>query len=98
MADFEYRDGILHAEDVPLPEVEALAGTPVYVYSANAVRSQFRRLDGALANLDHLICYSVKANSNQAILKLLADLGSGFDAVSAARSPGFYPSASREIG
>lgn len=57
-------------------------GTPLYIYSATTILDHFRRLDAALADLDHLVCYAVKANSNRAILKLLADSGSGFDIVS----------------
>ena len=82
MNRFQHRDGILHAEDVPLPDIAAAVGTPAYVYSASAVADQYRQLSEGLADLDHLICYALKANSNQAILKLLADMGSGFDAVS----------------
>ena len=82
MNRFQHRDGILHAEDVPLPDIAAAIGTPAYVYSATAVADQYCRLSEGLAGLDHLICYALKANSNQAILKLLAEMGSGFDAVS----------------
>src|SRR5438093_2483622 len=57
-------------------------GTPTYVYSAGTILDHYARLDAALALLDHLICYAVKANSNRAILKLLADAGAGFDIVS----------------
>jgi len=57
-------------------------GTPTYVYSAGTILDHYTRLDAALAPLDHLICYAVKANSNRAILKLLADAGAGFDIVS----------------
>src|SRR5437899_9323290 len=57
-------------------------GTPTYVYSAGTILDHYARLDAALAPLDHLICYAVKANSNRAILKLLADAGAGFDIVS----------------
>lgn len=79
---FTYRDGILHAEEVPVPAIAAEVGTPVYVYSSRFFRARFKELDLALADLDHLICYAMKANSNQAVLKLLADMGAGFDAVS----------------
>src|SRR5439155_230540 len=56
--------------------------TPLYIYSASTILDHYTRLDAALAPLDHLICYAVKANSNRAILKLLADAGAGFDIVS----------------
>src|SRR5436309_15607444 len=79
---FHYRDGKLHCEDVDLARVAREFGTPLYVYSAGTVLDHYRRLDAALAALDHLICYAVKANSNRAILKLLADAGAGFDIVS----------------
>jgi diaminopimelate decarboxylase len=79
---FRYRDGQLHCEEVDLRRVAEKFGTPLYVYSAGTILDHYRRLDAALAPLDHLICYAVKANSNRAILKLLADEGAGFDIVS----------------
>jgi diaminopimelate decarboxylase len=79
---FRYRDGKLHCEDVDLARVAEKFGTPTYVYSAGTILDHYTRLDAALAPLDHLICYAVKANSNRAILKLLADAGAGFDIVS----------------
>jgi diaminopimelate decarboxylase len=79
---FHYRDGQLHCEDVDLAQVAEQFGTPLYVYSAGTILDHYQRLDAALAPLDHLICYAVKANSNRAILKLLADAGAGFDIVS----------------
>ncbi len=66
-----------------LEEVAAQFGTPAYVYSAGTIRSNFRRLDQALQPIDHLVCFAVKANSNLAILDLLAREGAGFDIVSA---------------
>src|SRR5438093_6788258 len=77
-----YRHGKLHCEDVDLARVAEKFGTPTYVYSAGTILDHLTRLNGALATLDHLICYAVKANSNRAILKLLADAGAGFDIVS----------------
>jgi diaminopimelate decarboxylase len=68
---------------VDLEEVAAQFGTPAYVYSAGTIRSNFRRLDQALQPIDHLVCFAVKANSNLAILDLLAREGAGFDIVSA---------------
>jgi diaminopimelate decarboxylase len=79
---FRYRDGELHCEDVDLGRVAEQFGTPLYVYSAGTILDHYRRLDATLASLDHLICYAVKANSNRAILKLLAGEGAGFDIVS----------------
>jgi diaminopimelate decarboxylase len=79
---FHYRDGRLCCEDVDLERVAEKFGTPTYVYSASTILDHYTRLDAALAPLDHLICYAVKANSNRAILKLLADAGAGFDIVS----------------
>ena len=82
MHSFRYRDGQLHCEDVDLARVAEKFGTPLYIYSAGTILDHYRRLDAALAPLDHLICYAVKANSNRAILKLLAEEGAGFDIVS----------------
>jgi diaminopimelate decarboxylase len=79
---FRYRNGHLYCEDVDLAGVADKFGTPTYVYSAGTILDHYARLDAALAPLDHLICYAVKANSNRAILKLLADAGAGFDIVS----------------
>ena len=82
MHSFQYREGNLHCEDVDLARVAEKLGTPVYVYSAETIRDHYARLDAALAPLDHLICYAAKANSNRAILNLLAGAGTGFDIVS----------------
>ncbi len=79
---FCYRDGTLHCEEVDLARIAEEFGTPAYVYSAGTILDHYSRLDAALASIDHLICYAVKANSNRAILKLLADAGAGFDIVS----------------
>src|SRR5699024_3839220 len=82
MDHFNSRDGVLHAEDVPLADIAARFGTPTYVYSAATISRHYRVFDAALAGLDHRICYAVKANSNIGVLGLLAKLGSGFDIVS----------------
>jgi diaminopimelate decarboxylase len=79
---FQYRDGHLCCENVDLERVAERFGTPTYVYSAGTVLDHYTRLDAALAPLDHLICYAVKANSNRAILNLLVRAGAGFDIVS----------------
>src|SRR3977135_2183216 len=82
MHAFHYREGRLYCEEVALARTAKEFGTPLYVYSAGPILDHYRRLDAALESLDHLICYAVKANSNGAILKLLADAGAGFDIVS----------------
>lgn len=82
MDHFLYRDGVLHAEDVPLTEIAAAVGTPVYVYSTATLSRHFRLFDEALTPMPHLVCYAMKAASNQAILKTLAALGAGMDVVS----------------
>jgi diaminopimelate decarboxylase len=79
---FHYRAGQLYCEDVDLTRVAEEFGTPTYVYSERTILDHYRRLDAALAPLDHLICYAVKANSNRAILNLLVRAGAGFDIVS----------------
>ena len=79
---FEYRDGVLCAEGVALPEIAERFGTPCYVYSAATSARHYRVFDDALAGIDHEICFAVKANGNIGVLGLLADLGSGFDIVS----------------
>src|SRR6516164_11835249 len=78
----QYRVGKLHCEDVDLVQAAQKFGTPLYIYSAGTILDHYTRVDAALAPLDHLICYAVKANSNRAILKLLANAGAGFDIVS----------------
>jgi len=79
---FEYRDGILHAEDVPIPQIAEAVGTPFYCYSTATLTRHYTVFKDALAGLDSLVCYAMKANSNQAVLKTLAALGSGADVVS----------------
>lgn len=79
---FAYRDGVLHAEGVPLPALAGQFGTPAYIYSRAALERQWRAFDQAFGSRSHLVCYAVKANSSLAILNLLARLGSGFDIVS----------------
>jgi diaminopimelate decarboxylase len=79
---FRYREGRLYCEVVDLAETAEKFGTPLYIYSAGTILDHYGRLDAALAPLDHLICYAVKANSNHSILKLLAEAGAGFDIVS----------------
>lgn len=82
MHSFRYIQGRLHAEGVDLGALADKHGTPLYVYSSATIRDHFDRLDGALEQIDHLVCYAVKANSNLAILNLIARQGGGFDIVS----------------
>jgi len=79
---FLYRDGALHAEDVPLAEIAASIGTPFYCYSTATLERHYRLFTEALAPLPHLVCYAVKSLSNIAVLKSLGDLGAGMDVVS----------------
>jgi diaminopimelate decarboxylase len=79
---FEYRGGALHCEDVDVERIAAAAGTPVYIYSASAIRGRFRAYDQALEGVPHRVCYAVKANGNLSVLRLLAEAGAGFDIVS----------------
>lgn len=82
MDHFLYNDGILHAENVPLPDIAAEVGTPFYCYSTATLTRHFRLFDEALSGTDHLVCYAMKANSNLAVVRLMADLGAGVDVVS----------------
>src|SRR5215470_14666780 len=82
MHSFHYLDGRLYGAEVDLTRVAEEFGTPTYVYSVETILDHYTRLDAALAPLDHLICYAVKANSNRAILNLLVRAGAGFDIVS----------------
>ena len=79
---FHYRQNLLCCEGVPVPRITRETGTPAYVYSASAMESAYRRLHSALEGVPHKICYSVKSNSNQSVLRLFARLGAGFDVVS----------------
>ncbi len=83
MDHFNYRDGQLFAEDVPVADIATRFGTPAYVYSRATLERHYRAYDDALAHRPHLVCYAVKANSNLAVLNVLARLGAGFDIVSA---------------
>jgi diaminopimelate decarboxylase len=82
MDHFLYKDGVLHAEDVSLAEIAAAVGTPVYVYSTATLLRHFHLFDDALSGMDHLVCYAMKANSNQAVLRTLVQAGAGMDVVS----------------
>ena len=79
---FDYRDGELHCEGVPLRNIADAVGTPVYIYSEQTLRRHVRVFDEAFHSIPHLICYAVKANSNINILRRFAEWGTGFDIVS----------------
>jgi len=74
--------GELAMDAVPLSDIARRFGTPCYVYSRAAIERAYREFDDGLAGVDHLVCYAVKANSNLAVLEILARLGAGFDIVS----------------
>ncbi len=82
MHHFAYRNGIMHAEDVDLRRIASDVGTPFYCYSTATLERHFKLFDGAFGDHDHLVCYGIKANSNLAVLKVLANLGAGMDVVS----------------
>ena len=82
MHGFHYQNSELFCDGVSLTSLATTHGTPLYVYSANTIRDHFTRLDAGLGELDHLVCFAMKANSNLAVLNLLAKAGAGFDIVS----------------
>ncbi len=82
MNHFQYRDGVLCAEDVPLPVIAEAVGTPFYCYSTATLTRHYQVFADAFAGLDTMVCYALKANSNQAVLATLAGLGAGADVVS----------------
>jgi diaminopimelate decarboxylase len=79
---FDYRNGILHAEDVPLDQIARDVGTPFYCYSTATIERHYRVFSDAFAPCDALVCYAIKANSNLSVIRTLAKLGSGADVVS----------------
>src|SRR5216684_2066979 len=83
MHHFAYRNGVLHAEAVNLASLAEAVGTPFYCYSTATLERHYRVFAGAFAGVPALICYAMKANSNQAVIKTLARLGAGADVVSA---------------
>src|ERR1700735_5313009 len=96
MHHFAYRNGVLHAEDVDLIALSDAVGTPFYCYSTATLERHYRVFAEAFADVDALICYAMKANSNQAVIATLARLGAGADVVSGgellrARSAGIPP-------
>lgn len=82
MHHFHYHDGVLHAEDVNLSSLADDVGTPFYVYSNATLERHYQVMDKAFEGTEHLICYAMKANSNQAVIKTMAALGAGMDVVS----------------
>ena len=82
MHHFSYKAGVLHAEDVPVSEIAAAVGTPFYCYSTATFERHYRIFADAFSDISPLVCYAMKANSNQAVLKTLAKLGAGADVVS----------------
>jgi len=82
MHDFRYVGNQLYCEGVPLSRLARQYGTPLYVYSQHTLTEHFRKLDQAMAGVEHLICFAVKSNSNQSVLRALAKMGGGFDIVS----------------
>ena len=79
---FDYKDGVLSCEDIPITQIAEKIGTPFYLYSQNTVLRHYRKLEEALSGIDHLVCYALKANPSLAISKLLADAGAGGEVVS----------------
>ena len=82
MRAFDYQDGVLHAESVAITDIAAQIDTPFYCYSSGALTEQFEAFTNALSGQNATICYAIKANSNQAVIRTFADLGAGADVVS----------------
>jgi diaminopimelate decarboxylase len=82
MHHFSYRDGVLHAEDVSLRTLAEEIGTPFYCYSSATLERHYKVMHDAFNGTDHMICYAMKANSNQAVIRTMAELGAGMDVVS----------------
>src|SRR5262245_66429457 len=82
MHSFAYRNGVLHAEAVNVADLAQAVGTPFYCYSTATLRRHYQVFADAFADVPALVCYAMKANSNQAVIKTLADLGAGADVVS----------------
>ena len=82
MRHFEYRNGVLHAENVDLRDIAKQVGTPFYCYSRATLTRHYQVFSQAFAGMDAMVCFAMKANSNQAVLKTFAALGAGMDVVS----------------
>src|SRR5258705_7682463 len=96
MHHFDYRSGVLHAEAVDIAKIAEAVGTPFYCYSTATLERHYRVFADAFADVKSLVCYSLKANSNQSVLRTLAKLGAGADVVSGgelkrARAAGIPP-------
>src|SRR6266568_3471649 len=83
MDHFFYRERVLHCEEIPIADLAETYGTPLYVYSRATLLHHLKQLKQAFAEVDPLICYSLKTNANLSICKLMAEAGSGFDVTSA---------------
>src|SRR6185437_8884630 len=83
MHGFHYRGKKLYCEGVAIETLTKKFGTPLYIYSQRTLTDHFQKLDRALAPLDHLVCFAMKSNSNLSVLRTIANLGGGFDVVSA---------------
>jgi len=83
MHSFHYKNNELHCEDIALTHLAKKFGSPLYVYSKSTIINHYKKLDKALSGVDHQVCFAMKANSNLAVLKIIAELGGGFDVVSA---------------
>ena len=100
MSGFAQRSGSLFCEGVSLEAIASEYGTPTYVYSRQSIEQAFLAYQSALSDRPHLICYAVKANSNLAVLNVLAQLGGGFDVVSvgaATRAKPFFPVSAKPL-
>jgi len=82
MHDFHYQENELYCEEVPIKKIAEQVGTPFYLYSNHTLENHFKVFDSAFSEIDHLTCFSVKANSNLAVLKTFVNLGGGMDIVS----------------
>src|SRR6516165_4263856 len=96
MHHFDYRAGVLHAEAVNIEDIAAAVGTPFYCYATATLERHYQVFAGAFADVPALVCYAMKANSNQAVIKTFAKLGAGADVVSEgelkrARAAGISP-------
>jgi diaminopimelate decarboxylase len=82
MHDFQYKNDELYCEDIPVSAIADSVGTPFYLYSHNTLLNHFKVFDSAFSSVEHLVCFSVKANSNIAVLKTFINQGGGVDIVS----------------
>ena len=82
MNSFYFQNKVLHAESVPVSDLMGAYGSPLYIYSKSQIEFNWQQFEKSFGSHPHLICYAVKANSNLAVLNVLANLGSGFDIVS----------------